>query len=231
MSDDPRPLAPGEKMGLLLKRDFGVEVFEHQELLQRIYELSSMRYDFRRLNETVIASGIFTCNLDEDHSEADEAPVENESPEDALAIAEEQKERAIRIERTLAATDALSAMGWTKEEVDNLMTAVTGKDPLSGLGYDGPLAAFSKVRRNLADYFQERVAVVTNPAIDRVREGDHFSLRVFLGSRPGFTPGESIHRQIELRSPILLGGGASANFPIAHRAIANEFGSCLVDDL
>jgi hypothetical protein len=55
----------------------------------------------------------------------------------------------IRIERTLAATDALAAMGWTKEEVDNLMTMVTGKDPLSGLGYDGPLAAFSKVRRNL----------------------------------------------------------------------------------
>src|SRR5262245_55603919 len=231
MSDDPRPLAPGEKMGLLLKRDFGVEVFEHQELLQRIYELSSMRYDFRRLNETVIASGIFTCNLDEDHSEADEAPVENESPEDALGLAEEQKERVIRIERTLAATDALSAMGWTKEEVDNLMTAVTGKDPLSGLGYDGPLAAFSKVRRNLADDFHERGAVVTNPALDRVRDGHRFSLRVFLGSWPAFSPGGSIDRQIELRTPMLLGRGANENYLIAHRAIAQEFGSCLIDDL
>ncbi|MCI0660664.1 MAG: glutamate synthase-related protein [Acidobacteria bacterium] len=231
MSDDPRPLAPGEKMGLLLKRDFGVEVFEHQELQQRIYEMSSTRYDFRRLNEAVITSSIFTCNLAEDHSESDETHLENESPEDALALAEEQKERVISIQRTLAATDALLAMGWTKEEVDNLMTAVTGKDPLSGLGYDGPLAAFSKVRRNLADYFQERVAVVTNPAIDRVREGDHFSLRVFLGGRPAFSSGGTIHRQIELRSPILLGGGTNENFLIAHRAIANEFGSCLIDDL
>src|SRR5262245_23237553 len=151
MSDDPRPLAPGEKMGLLLKRDFGVEVFEHQELQQRIYELSSMRYDFRRLNETVIASGIFTCNLDEDHSEADEAPVENESPEDALGLAEEQKERVIRMERTLAATAALSLMGGTREDVDTRMTAVTGKGPLVGVASAGPPSRLSKVRRNLAD--------------------------------------------------------------------------------
>ena len=88
------------------------------------------------------------------------------------------------------------------------MTAVSGKDPLSGLGYDGPLAAFSKVRRNLADYFQERVAVVTNPSIDRVREGDHFSVRVFLGRRPSLKPGVSVphSQQIELHSPLLLGG-------------------------
>jgi glutamate synthase (NADPH) large chain len=229
MSDDPRPLAPGEKMGLLLKRNQGVEVYEHQEMLQRIFEMASYNYDFHKLNEVTINSSLFTFDLQEEKAEV----IENESPEDALGIVDEQKERAIKIERTLAATDALAAMGWTKEEVDNLMTTVTGKDPLSGLGYDGPLAAFSKVRRNLADYFHERVAVVTNPAIDRVREGDHFSVRVFLGSRPGLAPGGSLTQQIELGSPLLLGGSASfdRNFLAAHRAIAQEFGSCLIDDL
>ncbi len=232
MAEDPRPLAPGEKMGLLLKRDHKVEVFEHQEMHQRIFDMASERYDFHRLNEVTLSSSLFSFNFDDEEEKAEAPQVENESPEDALAIEEERKERAIKIERTLAATDALAAMGWTKEEVDNLMTMVTGKDPLSGLGYDGPLAAFSKVRRNLSDYFHERVAVVTNPAIDRVREGDHFSVRVFLGHRPSLAPGGSVKQQIELRSPILMGGGGNDHdFQAAHVAVAQEFGTCLIDDI
>ncbi|MGH9835871.1 MAG: glutamate synthase-related protein, partial [Blastocatellia bacterium] len=232
MAEDPRPLAPGEKMGLLLKRDHEVEVFEHQEMQQRIFDMASERYDFHRLNEVTLSSSLFSFNFDDEEEKTEAPQVENESPEDALAIEEERKERAIKIERTLAATDALAAMGWTKEEVDNLMTMVTGKDPLSGLGYDGPLAAFSKVRRNLSDYFHERVAVVTNPAIDRVREGDHFSVRVFLGHRPSLVPGGSVKQQIELRSPILMGGGGDdRDFQAAHAAVAQEFGTCLIDDI
>jgi glutamate synthase (NADPH/NADH) large chain len=234
MAEDPRPLAPGEKMGLLVKRDREVEVFEHQRMQRRIHEMSSERYDFHRLNEVTMTSGLFSFNFDDEEETAEAPPsfinAENESPEDALAIDEQQKERAIKIERTLAATEALAAMGWTKEEVDNLMTMVTGKDPLSGLGYDGPLAAFSKVRRNLSDYFHERVAVVTNPAIDRVREGDHFSVRVFLGARPSLAEGGSIRQQIELKSPILL-GGATRDFLPAHAMVAQEFGTCLIDDI
>jgi glutamate synthase (NADPH/NADH) large chain len=232
MAEDPRPLAPGEKMGLLLKRDHEVQVFEHQEMHQRICDMASERYDFHRLNEVTLPSSLFSFNFDDEEEKVEAPQVENESPEDALAIEERQRERAIKIERTLAATDALAAMGWTKEEVDNLMTMVTGKDPLSGLGYDGPLAAFSKVRRNLSDYFHERVAVVTNPAIDRVREGDHFSVRVFLGHRPSLAPGGSVKQQIELRSPILMGGGGDdRDFLAAHAAVAQEFGTCLIEDL
>ncbi|HEY6404023.1 MAG TPA: glutamate synthase central domain-containing protein, partial [Blastocatellia bacterium] len=241
MAEDPRPLAPGEKMGLLVKRNREVEVFEHQRMQRRIYEMSSERYDFHRLNEVTMTSSLFSIDfgapeVDREDETAAAPPVitspENESPEDALAVEEQQKERAIKIERTLAATDALAAMGWTKEEVDNLMTMVTGKDPLSGLGYDGPLAAFSKVRRNLSDYFHERVAVVTNPAIDRVREGDHFSVRVFLGRRPSLAEGGSIGQQLELKSPILLGGASeTADFPEAQAAVAQEFGTCLINDI
>ena len=246
---DPRPLAPGEKMGLLVRRAQGdAIVYEHQEMQQRIFKLAAQRYDFRRLNEVVMKAESFDLGVpagpnsrlnglagsDELSDEVEAVDrFANESPEDALSLEEEQQDRVIRIERTLAATDALAAMGWTKEEVDNLMTMVTGKDPLSGLGYDGPLAAFSKVRRNLSDYFQERVAVVTNPAIDRVREGDHFSVRVFLGRRPSLAPGGSMTQQIEMKSPILLGGGGTSDpeFLLAHRAVAKEFGTALIDDL
>lgn len=238
MAVDPRPLAPGEKMGLLLHRNHGVEVFEHQELQARIHTLASKRFDFRRLNETILSPSAFYFDfVPENGNEPgyrngnEPGALLNESPEDALAYDDEAERRAIRIERTLASTDALAAMGWTKEEVDNLMSSVEGKDPLSGLGYDGPLAAFSKVRRNLSDYFHERVAVVTNPAIDRVREGDHFSVRVFLGRRPTLEPARA--QQIELDSPILLGGAVAerAGVAQAHRAVARQFGTMLIDDL
>src|SRR5262249_42729644 len=193
-------------------------------------------YDFHKLNEVTMSASSFSPRFDDEEETESSSSIEvaeNESPEDALGISDEQKERVIKIERTLAATDALAAMGWTKEEVDNLITIVTGQDPLSGPGYDGPLAAFSKVRRNLSDFFHERVAVVTNPAIDRVREGDHFSVRVFLGSRPSLRQGGSMSQQIELRSPILLGGSVSddSKFAAAYRSVAQEFGTVLIDDL
>ena len=52
------------------------------------------------------------------------------------------------------------------------------------MGFDGPLAALSQERVNLADYFKETVAVVTNPAIDRGREYEAFSTRTVIGTRP-----------------------------------------------
>ena len=62
--------------------------------------------------------------------------------------------------------------------------ASNGAEPIGSLGYDGPLAALSPERQNLADYFKETVAVVTNPAIDREREMEHFSTRAVFGRRP-----------------------------------------------
>ena len=62
--------------------------------------------------------------------------------------------------------------------------ASNGAEPVGSLGYDGPLAALSPERQNLADYFKETVAVVTNPAIDREREMEHFSTRAAVRPPP-----------------------------------------------
>ncbi|HZB43924.1 MAG TPA: glutamate synthase-related protein, partial [Pyrinomonadaceae bacterium] len=98
--------------------------------------------------------------------------------------------------------------------------AAAGKEPISGLGWDGPLAALSKQRKNVADFFHERVAVVTNPAIDREREADHFSTRVFLGARPCLARPAESGRQIELRTPLLLGGARGDE--AEHARVARE---------
>ena len=56
-------------------------------------------------------------------------------------------------------------MGWQREDVKLVQQmASNGAEPIGSLGYDGPLAALSPERQNLADYFKETVAVVTNQA-------------------------------------------------------------------
>src|SRR5207253_3189813 len=100
-------------------------------------------------------------------------------------------------------------------EPDDLKMAAfmieTGNEPIGSLGYDGPLAALAP-RANLADHLHETVAVVTNPAIDREREIEHFSTRVLLGPRPhpgGLGGGAPQSPQwLELATPLLLGGHA-----------------------
>ena len=89
----------------------------------------------------------------------------------------------------------LAGFGWQRDDVKLCQQmASNGAEPIGSLGYDGPLAALSPERQNLADYFKETVAVVTNPAIDREREIEHFSTRAVFGRRPSIhapapTPG------------------------------------------
>ncbi len=80
--------------------------------------------------------------------------------------------------------------GWDQEDVEICrIMADEGRDPIGSLGYDGPLAALAEERRQASDFLHETVAVVTNPAIDREREGEHFSTDAWLGARPPL-PGE-----------------------------------------
>ena len=100
----------------------------------------------------------------------------------------------------------LSAFGWGREDREWVQElAKNGIDPISSLGFDGPLASLSTERQNIADYFKEAVAVVTNPAIDREREVEHFSTQTIVGSRPPLVPNE-IGQAITftLETPILL---------------------------
>ena len=96
----------------------------------------------------------------------------------------------------------LAGFGWQRDDVKLVQQmASNGAEPVGSLGYDGPLAALSPERQNLADYFKETVAVVTNPAIDREREVEHFSTRSVLGRRPSLDAAERGHGHDRDRLP------------------------------
>ena len=77
------------------------------------------------------------------------------------------------------------AHGFTREETTLILrpAAANGKEPTFSMGDDTPLAVLSDQRRTLYNYFKQRFAQVTNPAIDHLRERFVMSLRTLLGPR------------------------------------------------
>lgn len=101
------------------------------------------------------------------------------------------------------------AFGWDRENIQLLeQMAEKGAEPIRSLGHDAPLAALDPDRRNIADFIKESVAVVTNPAIDRDREVEHFSTRTIIGKRPSLFEKQEKPFIVELPSPVLLEGEA-----------------------
>jgi glutamate synthase domain-containing protein 1 len=84
--------------------------------------------------------------------------------------------------------------------------AETGKEPVTSMGYDRPLAVFSAQRPPLYKYCKQIVAVVTNPPLDPLREGSAFDLTVHIGESPIVhedAPNYDIVTQYRLASPFL----------------------------
>ncbi len=102
----------------------------------------------------------------------------------------------------------LNLFGWTQERVRNAkFMAENGKEAITSMGFDRPLAVFSPARPLLSKYFKQIVAVVTNPPIDPLREGSAFDLTVYLGRNPSVherTPAYEPAVQYKLPSPFLV---------------------------
>jgi len=128
----------------------------------------------------------------------------------------------------------LAGFGWQRDDVKLCQQmASNGAEPIGSLGYDGALAALSPERQNLADYFKETVAVVTNPAIDREREMEHFSVRSVFGRRPSVHDLATDTGTVETSFPVILGGHHDLA-PLSdstYRKIARNHQTYLLEDL
>jgi glutamate synthase (NADPH/NADH) large chain len=74
--------------------------------------------------------------------------------------------------------------GFTKEELEKVIfyLAENGKEPIGSMGTDTPLAILSERPQLLFNYFKQKFAQVTNPAIDPIREALIMSLTQFIGT-------------------------------------------------
>jgi glutamate synthase (NADPH) large chain len=186
MRIDPVPLSPGEKMRIRVRRGQAVEVLDYPAIQQRILNLTMRRFgSIETINRRLALSSVKPGAAQSDFSEAS-APAHPSSD--------------------INLDNRLSAFGWGREDREWVQElAKNGIDPISSLGYDGPLAALSKERQNISDYFKEAVAVVTNPAIDREREVEHFSTQTLIGARPPLIPGELKEEStLAFDTPVLL---------------------------
>src|SRR5690554_1610641 len=92
------------------------------------------------------------------------------------------------------------------EERDQLLRplAESGQEAVGSMGDDTPMAVLSGKQRLLTDYFRQKFAQVTNPAIDPLREAIVMSLETCIGAERNVfkaTP-EHAHRII-LTTPVL----------------------------
>lgn len=99
------------------------------------------------------------------------------------------------------------SFGYNKEdfEVTIKPMAVNGMEPISSMGNDMPVAAFSDKPQSLFAYFRQTFAQVTNPPIDSIREGLVMSLSHNIGSVSGNLLNEEPLqcRTIKFDSPIV----------------------------
>ncbi|KAL6555337.1 Ferredoxin-dependent glutamate synthase [Orobanche gracilis] len=101
------------------------------------------------------------------------------------------------------------AYGYSIEDVQMVIEAMAAqaKEPTFCMGDDIPLAVLSRKPHMLYDYFKQRFAQVTNPAIDPLREGLVMSLEVNLGKRGNILEvGPENVSQVILSSPVLNEG-------------------------
>nr|YP_009511614.1 glutamate synthase [Melanthalia intermedia]AXI97491.1 glutamate synthase [Melanthalia intermedia] len=99
-----------------------------------------------------------------------------------------------------------TVFGYTNEDVELVIEhmASSAKEPTFCMGDDIPLAILSERPHLLYDFFKQRFAQVTNPAIDSLRENLVMSLVTYLGSKGNFLdPADYMAKSIKLDSPII----------------------------
>jgi glutamate synthase (NADPH) large chain len=172
--NDPKPLAPGEKVGFKWNGDL-LKTYFLEEYQAEVYQRFSNRLDF-----TDARKRISPPTMEKTVSMNYPSKIHN---------------------------GQYKAFGWERDHIQLIeQMAEKGIEPIRSLGHDSPLAALNPDRKNIADFIKESVAVVTNPAIDRDRETEHFSTRTIIGQRPTLFTKVGAGAVLELTTPVLIEG-------------------------
>ena len=114
----------------------------------------------------------------------------------------------------------MQAFGYTTETMQFMLLDLVRerRDPLGSMGNDAALAVLSDKPRMLYDYFKQRFAQVTNPAIDSIREEVIMSLDCYIGPEANLLEVTEAHaHRLRLRHPILSNPQLETLKQIDHR--------------
>lgn len=243
MTVDPKPLAPGEKIALRFVHGGDVERLDYGDIQRHVLARYRERVPYRvdlRPTAPDSPNGYSASHAPDIPVSYPPAPMPSggaptrvqSQPVTALAMIAANP-YPWHAKQTPVNTLTMAALGWERYHVDVVQTmAEDKKEQIGALGWDGPLAALSKTRVNVSDYFKEVVAVVTNPAIDRERESAQFSTRMVVGARPPLngTLAEGDF-SVSLQTPFLTGGHPLLGDLDMMRAVAHKYGTMALEDL
>jgi glutamate synthase (NADPH/NADH) large chain len=103
----------------------------------------------------------------------------------------------------------IKAYGYTQEDLKLIIgpMAAEAKEPVGSMGSDSPLAILSQQSQNVANYFKQYFAQVSNPPIDPIRERLVMSLFTRVGEALNILDESPEHtRQIHISQPVLSHG-------------------------
>ena len=242
MSISPKPMAPGEKIALEINPGQPIKVMDYPAIQRHVFAKYRERQPYQPTASSIWAietapsappprfpTGQTTDDSRQTQAETAPVAVMEKTSQPAKTSA---KPPWLENPPTVNAA-LMSGFGWERYHVEIVKSlSENAKEQIGSLGWDGPLAALSNTRVNLADFYKETVAVVTNPSIDREREHAQFSSRVLVGSRPEIAVGrEDSETLIRLEIPFLLETVPDFEDSGLIREIAARFGTVMIEDL
>ena len=244
MSVSPKPMAPGEKIALEINTGHSIQVLDYPAIQRYVYN------KFRdRKPGGMPGSDIWVSGSDQAvASPGGRYPMPpttdggrqlqmETAPVAVLEKVPEARKTTIELPWSDSPVKVNAAVmagfGWERYHVEVMSSlAENAKEQIGSLGWDGPVAALSNLRVNLADYFKETIAVVTNPSIDREREQSQFSSQVLMGTRPEIALGRTDEATlIRLEIPLLLDAIPDFEDTALVRDIASQYGTMMIEDL
>ena len=116
--------------------------------------------------------------------------------------------------------ERMHTFGYTQETMQFMLRPMVTelRDPLGSMGNDAALAVMSDRSRMLYDYFKQRFAQVTNPAIDSIREEVIMALECYIGPEKNLLQATAEHAQrLKIPHPILDNNELAALQNMDHR--------------
>jgi len=117
-------------------------------------------------------------------------------------------------------TQRMQAFGYTQETMQFMLQPMVSelRDPLGSMGNDAALAVMSDKPRMLYDYFKQRFAQVTNPAIDSIREEVIMALECYVGPERNLLESTEDHaNRLRIPHPILSNSELASLTHMDHR--------------